>query len=134
MTKLNYKRRKDYYELDESSYSEADEVVLNLEGAGEGVILISERYLTLKDGRVRADLSRLSNGKITPSLINGDGVFALEPFLKQGGKILPADTEEWVVRRLLERVSVLESSVKELGERIDEINLELGVCRLAEPQ
>lgn len=133
MTRLFYKIKNGYGELTDSSYGSGGDVVISVDGAADGTIIISEHSLKLKDGRVSIDQRSLQDGAVLPILISDKGSFRLEPFLKEDGKITALPTEDWVVRKMLNRLGRIETELHELMDSFDEIKEGLGIYRLEDP-
>jgi hypothetical protein len=108
-------------------------VVITVDGVSDGTLLIADRYLTLKDGRVSTDLRSLKDGAVKPLLISANGSFRLEPFLKDGNKITALPTEDFVIRKMLLRLGAAEAELCELKYSIEELKEMLGIYRLKDP-
>ena len=133
MTRLFYRLKNGYGELTESSLGDSEQVVITVDGVSDGTLLIADRYLTLKDGRVSTDLRSLKDGAVKPLLISANGSFRLEPFLKDGNKITALPTEDFVIRKMLLRLGAAEAELCELKYSIAELKEMLGIYRLKDP-
>ena len=121
MTRLSYTLTDGYAELTESFYDSSDEIIFSFENQKNGTLLIEDRVLSLNNGLIKTDLGRLKDGTVTATLSLESGNYRLEPFVKEGNKILPSKTEDWVVRKLLKRVRIAEEQVKVLEEGLSEL-------------
>lgn len=87
----------------------------------EGRLSLGGKESPLEGGRGVISTVGMPFGEYPVSLISGERVIALEPLIIDGERVTPAPTDDEVIRRSLGRLSKAEEKIKNLEERIKEL-------------
>lgn len=86
-----------------------------------GRLSLGGRECPLEGGRARISTVGLTFGEYPLTLIEGERLIPLEPLVIEGERVTPAPTADAVIRRALGRQRQAEQNIKNLEERIKEL-------------
>lgn len=87
----------------------------------EGRLSLGGKECPLKGGRGVISTSGMPFGEYAVSLICGEKIIPLEPLIIDGERVTPAPTADGMIRHSLGRVAAAEEKIKNLEERIKEL-------------
>ena len=121
--KISYITQHGYAELINIEEGERNLITLKFIGIASGAVTLGALVYTLKGGEVTIKKSDLPSGEYHPRLECDTGIYIAEGFSKSGDCVAPLKTEESVIRRLLKRCNVLESSLDAIDKRVNALEI-----------
>ena len=101
--------------------TERDLLTIEFKGEDLGAVTLGKTVLSLHRGEASIRISALPDGEYLPRLESAGGVFTAEGFTKSGSRISVNETDDFVIRRLIDRCRHLELTLQSLEEKVTAI-------------